>query len=127
MFSIIAQFTICFPTVDVYCLFVLSSNARGRLLQYSSEGCQVKILSGFSENITNLDTGFRIPPLKSLTLSENHLNILPPEVFLGLNGLTVLNLGSSHIAHLSNASFKGLVSLQKLDLSLNMLYSVNAN
>ena len=87
--------------------------------------CRVRFLSGFSDNITNVDTGFRIPPLKSLTLSDNHLNILPPEVFLGLNQLTVLNLRSSNIAHISNASFKGLVSIQKIDLSLNKIYSVN--
>ena len=89
--------------------------------------CRVRFLSGFSDNITNVDTGFRIPPLKCLTLSDNHFNILPPEVFLGLNQLTVLNLRSSNIAHISNASFKGLVSIQKLDLSLNKLYSVNKN
>ena len=89
--------------------------------------CKIRILSGFVDNITNLETGFRIPPLTILTLSTNHFNILSPEVFLGLNQLTVLNLRECDVAHISNASFKGLVSLQKLDLSHNELYSVNAN
>ena len=90
------------------------------------KSCKVKILSGFSENNTNVDTGFRIPPLNNLILSYNHINVLPPEVFFGLSQLTFLDLRGSYIAHLSNASFKGLDSLQKLDLSLNKLYSVNA-
>ena len=88
--------------------------------------CGIRVISGFSENITNVETGFRIPPLKSLTLSYNHFSILPVEVFLGLNQLTFLNLRAANIAHLSNASFKGLDSLQNLDLSLNKLYAVNA-
>ena len=85
-------------------------------------GCRVRFLSGFSENTTNVDTGFRIPPLKSLILSFNHINILPPEVFLGLNQLTFLDLRGCNIEHISNASFKGLDSLQSLDLSLNKLF-----
>ena len=89
--------------------------------------CKVRVLSGFRENITNMDTGFHIPPLKRLILSKNQINILPPEVFLGLSQLTFLDLRFSTIAHLSNVSFKGLDSLQKLDLSLNKIYSVNAN
>ena len=89
--------------------------------------CRVRFLFGFSENITNMDNGFRIPPLKELILSFNHINILPPEVFLGLSQLTFLDLRASNIAHLSNVSFKGLDSLQNLDVSLNKLYSVNAN
>ena len=92
-------------------------------------GCGIRGLSGFLDNITNMKADNRIPSLKSLTLPNNHSSILPHEVFLGLNQPTVLHLKSSNtcIAHTSNASFKGLVSLQKIDLSHNKLYSVNAN
>ena len=96
------------------------------LTELQLTGCRVRFLFGFSENITNMDNGFGIPPLKSLILSYNRINILRPEVFLGLSQLTFLDLRASNIAHLSNASFKGLDSLQNLDLSLNKLYSVNA-
>ena len=66
-----------------------------------------------------------IPPLKNLIFSENRIQILPSNVFVGLDKLVLLALDRCKINLLLNDSFAGLSSLEILDLHRNSIQRVN--
>ena len=84
----------------------------------------VHLIKGFSDNVTN--TSVDVPPLRNITFAFNHIRVLGPNVFVGLDKLAYLDLRYCMIKSLENDTFSGLVSLRTLDLSWNDINFVTA-
>lgn len=62
--------------------------------------------------------------LKTVDLSGNNIDNLPPAIFSGLNQLNELKLSNNGLNLIADRAFEGLLALLKLDLSVNRLNSL---
>ena len=75
------------------------------------------------QNITALQAGdfAGLTALETLSLDNNQLSTLPPEVFTGLTALETLSLHSNRLSTLPPEVFTGLTALETLSLHSNRL------
>lgn len=59
--------------------------------------------------------------VKTIDLSANNIDNLPPAIFSGLSQLTELKLQNNGLNLIADRAFEGLLALLKLDLSVNRL------
>lgn len=66
-----------------------------------------------------------LPAMRSLDLSANGIERIPPGTFSKLPNLRSLNLGYNSLNLIEEDTFDGLVKLEKLDLRLNRLVDLH--
>ncbi len=80
-------------------------------------------------NIAYIPDGlFSIISVKvSLSLSNNIIQTISADTFLGLTSLRALHLNNNHISHIDKAAFKTLVNLNIIHLFRNQIQSLDTN
>ena len=106
--------------------FDLSKNSLNKLRSHSLNGLlQLQKLDLSHNNLKNLSRAFvHLRSLEILKLENNHLTILRPDTFLGLNKVTYMNLAHNSISTVDIAAFQPLNSLTTLILSDNPLLAL---
>eukprot|EP00291_Cryptomonas_curvata_P021365 CAMPEP_0172163480 /NCGR_PEP_ID=MMETSP1050-20130122/7296_1 /TAXON_ID=233186 /ORGANISM="Cryptomonas curvata, Strain CCAP979/52" /LENGTH=470 /DNA_ID=CAMNT_0012833677 /DNA_START=1582 /DNA_END=2994 /DNA_ORIENTATION=- len=107
------------------CKFVVASGVLLRSCKRSTcgEGCTTLKASSLGLQELSLDVLFGLTSLSDLHLSENTLVSFPPNAFVGLAALNVLDL-SGNLLTLQEVPiniFSGLTNLTTLDLSYNRI------
>jgi Leucine-rich repeat (LRR) protein len=89
-------------------------------LEYDLSGFMINDLNGLQE----------IPDIgkvKTLNLSDNALQAVKSDDFVGLGNLESLNLSYNRLTHLMSKTFKGLGSLVSLNISHNFIHTLETD